>query len=149
MTDTVMPGQVITAPGTTPKGSCHSVYALSHLDEPQNGKGHDNGHRTGAISTWTTDHPKVVQQLRTFDEKLTLASMSIGRNGLLLVHATDPNSGSGGTGGGAPIDLTFSSTDAGKTWNKTTDKSARGGYFDAQTNTLYWLHGFTLKKRTF
>ncbi|MFP3562585.1 glycosyl hydrolase, partial [Paraburkholderia sp. SIMBA_049] len=76
------------------------------------------------IFTWTNDHPEAVQQLRTFDEKLTLDSMSIGRNGLLLVYATDPNSGSGGTGGGAPIDLTFSSTDAGKSWNKTTDKTA-------------------------
>ena len=153
VTDTVLPGQVVTALDTTPatpeSGSRYSLYTLSHLDKPQNGEGGDNGHRTGAISTWTNDHPEAVQQLRTFDEKLTLDSMSIGRNGLLLVYATDPNSGSGGTGGGAPIDLTFSSTDAGKSWNKSTDKTAQGGYFDAQTNTLYWLHAYTLKKRTF
>jgi hypothetical protein len=150
VTDTVLPGQVVTALDTTPEsGSRYSLYALTHLDKPQNGEGRDNGRRTGAIFTWTNDHPEAVQQLRTFDEKLTLDSMSIGRNGLLLVYATDPNSGSGGTGGGAPIDLTFSSTDAGKSWNKTTDKTAQGGYFDAQTNTLYWLHAFTLKKRTF
>lgn len=148
--EVVVPDQVITALDTNPEpGPHYSLYALSHLDKPQNGEGRDNGHRTGAISTWTNNHPEAVQQLRTFDEKLTLDSMSIGRNGLLLVYATDPNSGSGGTGGGAPIDLTFSSTDAGKTWNKTTDKTAQGGYFDAQTNTLYWLHGYTLKKRTF
>ena len=153
VTDTVLPGQVITALDTTPttpeSGSRYSVYILSRLDKSQNGEAHDNGRRTGAISTWTTDHPEAVQQLRTFDEKLTLDGMSVGRDGLLLVYATDPNSGSGGTGGGAPIDLTFSSTDAGKSWNKTIDKTAHGAYFDAQTNTLYRLHGYTLKKRTF
>lgn len=148
--DTVLPGQVVTALDTTPEsGSRYSLYTLSHLDRPENGEGRDTGHRTGAISTWTNDHPEAVQQLRTFDEKLTLDSMSIGRNGLLLVYATDPNTGSDGRGGGAPIDLTFSSTDAGKSWNQTTDKTAQGGYFDAQTNTLYWLHAYTLKKRTF
>ncbi|RQS27543.1 glycosyl hydrolase [Burkholderia sp. Bp8992] len=147
VTETVVPGQVITALDTTPGPAPHySLYALSRLDKEQNGEGRDNGHRTGAISTWTNDHPDAVRQLRTFDGKLRLDSMSVGRDGLLLVYATDPNSGDRG---GSPIDLTFSSTDAGKSWNQTTDKVAQGGYFDAQTNTLYWLHGFTLKKRIF
>ncbi len=150
VTDTVLPGQVVTALDTTPgPTSRYSLYALSRLDKPQNGEVRDNGRRTGAISTWTSDHPDSVQQLRTFDEKLRLDSLSVGRDGLLLVYATDPNTGSDGRGGGAPIDLTFSSTNAGKSWDQTTDKTAQGGYFDAQTNTLYWLHAFTLKKRTF
>lgn len=147
VTDTELPGQVVTALDTTPGPAArYSLYALSRLDKPQNGKVHDNGRRTGAISTWTNDHPESVQQLRTFDETLRLDSLSVGRDGLLLVYATDPNSGSHG---GAPIDLTFSSADAGKSWDQATDKVGQGGYFDAQTNTLYWLHAFTLKKRTF
>ncbi|RQS02567.1 glycosyl hydrolase [Burkholderia sp. Bp9002] len=149
-TETVLPAQVVTALDTTPGPAArYSLYTLSRLDRQQSGEVRDNGRRTGAISTWTSDHPESVQQLRTFDEKLRLDSLSVGRDGLLLVYATDPNSGSGGRGGGAPIDLTFSSTDAGKSWDQTTDKTAQGGYFDAQTNTLYWLHAFTLKKRTF
>ncbi|AXF22327.1 glycosyl hydrolase [Burkholderia pyrrocinia] len=150
VTDTALPGQVVTALDTTPgPASRYSLYTLSRLDKPQNGEVRDNGRRTGAISTWTSDHPESVQQLRTFDEKLRLDSLSVGRDGLLLVYATDPNTGSDGRGGGAPIDLTFSSTDSGKSWDQTTDKTAQGGYFDAQTNTLYWLHAFTLMKRTF
>ncbi|VVU47440.1 BNR repeat-containing glycosyl hydrolase [Burkholderia anthina] len=147
VTDTELPGQVVTALDTTPGPAArYSLYALSRLDKPQNGEVRDNGRRTGAISTWTNDHPESVHQLRTFDETLRLDSLSVGRGGLLLVYATDPNSGGRG---GAPIDLTFSSTDAGKSWDQATDKVAQGGYFDAQTNTLYWLHAFTLKKRTF
>lgn len=86
----------------------------------------------GGISTWTNDHPESVHQLRTFDETLRLDSLSVGRDGLLLVYATDPNSGGRG---GAPIDLTFSSTDAGKSWDQATDKVAQGGYFDAHRPT--------------
>lgn len=147
VTETELPGQVITALDTTPGPAPHySLYALSRLDKPQNGESRDNGRRVGAISMWTNDHPESVRQLRTFDETLRLDSLSVGRDGLLLVYATDPNSGSRG---GAPIDLTFTSTDGGKSWDQTADKVAQGGYFDAQTNTLYWLHGYTLKKRTF
>lgn len=147
VTETELPGQVITALDTTPGPATHySLYALSRLDKPQNGESRDNGRRVGAISMWTNDHPESVHQLRTFDETLRLDSLSVGRDGLLLVYATDPNSGSRG---GAPIDLTFTSTDGGKSWDQTADKVAQGGYFDAQTNTLYWLHGYTLKKRTF
>lgn len=147
VTETELPGQVITALDTTPGPATHySLYALSRLDKPQNGESRDNGRRVGAISMWTNDHPESVRQLRTFDETLRLDSLSVGRDGLLLVYATDPNSGSRG---GAPIDLTFTSTDGGKSWDQTADKVAQGGYFDAQTNTLYWLHGYTLKKRTF
>lgn len=74
-----------------------------------------------------------------------LDGLSAGRGGLLLVFATDPNSASGG----APIDLLYSSTDAGQSWQQASGSAAQGGYFDAQTNTLYALSPSALRKQTF
>ncbi|AXF22326.1 glycosyl hydrolase [Burkholderia pyrrocinia] len=143
--DVVLPGQVVVGLSSTPGPSNrYALYALSRLGEPRNlDNAADNGHRIGAISTWTSNGAEHVEQLHTFGDQLMLDGMSVGRGGLLLVYATNPNPN------GAPIDLTFISSDAGKTWNQSRDKATQGGYFDAKTNTLYSLVAYTLKKRQF
>lgn len=122
------------------------IYALSALgafqDFAQNSY-HDDAPRTGAISTWTAERPDDIQQMRTFDSGLTLDGMSVGKHGVLLVYATDTSRN------GAPHDLTFISTDGGGSWEEQDDGISQGGYFDPDTNTLYRLYGYTLKKRTF
>ncbi|PXX32326.1 hypothetical protein NA66_1013172 [Burkholderia pyrrocinia] len=146
--DTTLPNQVVLAIDATPvSAERYSLYTVSLLDSPQDAEStHGNNRRTGAISTWANGHPESVQQLHTFDGKLRLEDLNVGRDGVLLVHATDPNTENGG---GAPINLTFSSTDAGKTWKQAVNNPDQGGYFDPQTNTLYSLFAYTLKKRTF
>ncbi|MCC5030024.1 MULTISPECIES: WD40/YVTN/BNR-like repeat-containing protein [Burkholderia] len=143
--DAVLPGQVVVNLSSSPVTSNrYALYALSRLGEPRNvDDPADKGQRIGALSTWTNSAPQQVQQLHAFDEKLTVDSLSVGRDGLLIVYATDtsPN--------GAPVDFTFVSSDAGKTWSQTKEKAAQGGYFNAQTNTLYSLVAYTLKKRQF
>jgi hypothetical protein len=72
---------------------------------------------------------------------LRLDGLSVGRQGVLLVYATDA------TGNGAPRDLTFISKTFGKSWDELNDGLAQGGYFDPETNTQYTLIAYTLKKR--
>ncbi|HHL4082323.1 hypothetical protein [Burkholderia sola] len=62
---------------------------------------------------------------------------------MLLVYAT------GASRNGTPLDLTFVSSDAGKTRSSSREKPTQGGYFNAQTNALYSLVAYTLKKRQF
>lgn len=45
--------------------------------------------------------------------------------------------------------ITLKISDAGKTWSQHKEKATQGGYFNAQTNTLYSLVAYTLKKRRF
>ncbi|KVL48233.1 WD40/YVTN/BNR-like repeat-containing protein [Burkholderia territorii] len=140
--ETVLPGQIIVSLESPPAPARdYPLYALSRTSSESG-----QGRGTGVISTWTSEHPEHVQELHAFDSPLTLNGLSAGRNGVLLVHATDPNTANGG---GAPIDLTISSTDGGKTWRQTTDKASQGGYFDPQTNTLYSVFAYTLRKRQF
>jgi len=122
----------------------YSVYALSRLGLPRDFINHpeDNGHRTGAISTWPNQKQPAVEQKHTFDERLMLDGFSVGRRGVLLVYATDA------TGNGAPRDFTLVSRDYGKSWDETNDGITQGVYFDPATNTQYGLYGYTLKKRT-
>ncbi|MCA7966964.1 glycosyl hydrolase [Burkholderia cenocepacia] len=140
--EAVLPGQVVVSLESPPAPvRNYALYALSRTNgESGSGRG------AGVISTWTSEHPDHIQELRAFDGSLTLNGLSAGRNGVLLVHATDPNTANGG---GAPIDLTISSTDGGKTWQQTTDKASQGGYFDPETNTLYSVFAYTLRKRQF
>ncbi|KWA34691.1 WD40/YVTN/BNR-like repeat-containing protein [Burkholderia territorii] len=140
--ETVLPGQIIVSLESPPAPARdYALYALSRTSSESG-----QGRGTGVISTWTSEHPEHVQELHAFDSPLTLNGLSAGRNGVLLVHATDPNTANGG---GAPIDLTISSTDGGKTWRQSTDKASQGGYFDPQTNTLYSVFAYTLRKRQF
>jgi hypothetical protein len=69
--------------------------------------------------------------------------LSVGKNGVLLVFATDA------TREGAPHDFTFYSRDFGRSWNEIDDGVGQGGWFDSQTNTQYALYAYTLKKRSF
>ncbi|WP_245616496.1 RuvC family protein [Paraburkholderia acidipaludis] len=64
-----------------------------------------------------------------------------GVRGVVMVYATDAS------GDGAPRDYTLYSTDAGKSWSESDDGTMMGGYFDPDTNTLYSLFAYTLKKR--
>ncbi len=143
--DAVLPEQVIVSLSSSPTASDHyALYALSRLGEPRNfDNPADKGKRVGVISTWTNGAPEQVRQLHSFDDTLTLDSLSVGRDGLLLVYATDASRN------GTPLDLTFVSSDGGKTWNSSREKTTQGGYFNAQTNTLYSLVAYTLKKRQF
>ncbi|MFM0157489.1 glycosyl hydrolase [Paraburkholderia sediminicola] len=141
--DVVLPNQTVVDLQSSPETTGgYSAYALSRLGAPRNWDDpSDKGHRTGALSTWENRQRPTVQQLHTFDERLTLDGLSAGKQGLLLVYATDA------TGDGAPADLTFISTDAGKSWKELDDGAAQGGYFDPDTNTQYALFAYTLKKR--
>ncbi|RQH08644.1 glycosyl hydrolase [Paraburkholderia dinghuensis] len=141
--DVVLPHQTVvdlqSSPDTTGR---YSLYALSRLGAPRNWDDpNDKGHRTGALSAWTGELRTSVQQLHTFDDHLMFDGLSVGKEGVLLVYATDAS------GDGAPRDLTFLSKDSGKSWKELNDGAAQGGYFDPETNTQYALFAYTLKKR--
>lgn len=142
--DAVLPNQVVVDLQSSPQATQggYAMYALSRLGLPRNiDDGKDNGRRTGALSTWqNVQHPSV-QQLHSFDDRLMLDGLSVGKDGVVLVYATDAS------GDGAPHDLTFLSKDAGKSWHELNDGPAQGGYFDPETNTQYALFAYTLKKR--
>lgn len=144
--DAVLPDQVVVQLGSSdePLATTYSIYALSQLGAPRNWDDpSDNGHRTGVISTWTNDAPPKVEQLHTFDQRYKLDGLSVGRNGVLLVYATDVSRQ------GAPHDNTFYSRDFGRSWSDIDDGIGQGGWFDRQTNTQYALYAYTLKKRQF
>jgi len=143
--DVVLPGQVVVDLQSSPQtAQRHSLYALSRLGTPRNiDDVSDNGHRTGALSTWEGVRQPSVKQVHTFDERLMLDGLSVGKDGVLLVYATDAS------GDGAPRDLTFLSKNFGKSWEELDDGFAQGGYFDPETNTQYALFAYTLKKRRF
>ncbi|MCA8019581.1 WD40/YVTN/BNR-like repeat-containing protein [Burkholderia metallica] len=140
--EAVLPGQVVVGLESPPAPARdYTLYALSRASGESGGS-----HGAGVISAWTSEHPDHIRELHTFERHLTLNGLSAGRNGVVLVHATDPNTANGG---GSPIDLTISSTDGGKTWQQTTDKASQGGYFDPESNTLYSVFAYTLRKRQF
>ena len=141
--DVVLPDQIVVdlqSPTQTTGG--YAVYALSKAGPPRDYDNvADNGHRTGMLSEWeSVEHP-VVMPRHTFDKHLRLDGLSVGRQGVLLVYATDA------TGNGAPRDLTFISKTYGKSWEELNDGYAQGGYFDPDTNTQYALFAYTLRKR--
>lgn len=144
--DVVLPDQVVVQLGSTdePSGHTYSVYALSRLGPPRNPPDlNDKGYRTGALSTWASYAQPKVEQLHTFDPRYKLDGLSIGKKGVLLVHATDASRE------GAPRDITFYSRDFGRSWNDVDDGSGQGGWFDSQSNIQYALYAYTLKKRQF
>ncbi|HVW52920.1 MAG TPA: glycosyl hydrolase [Trinickia sp.] len=143
--DVVLPDQVVVDLQSSPQTAQRfSLYALSRLGKPRNiDDVSDNGRRTGALSTWeSVQHPSV-KQVHTFDDRLILDGLSVGKDGVLLVYATDAS------GDGAPRDLTFLSKNFGKSWDELDDGYAQGGYFDPETNTQYALFAYRLKKRRF
>ena len=98
------------------------------------------------LSTWANTRPDQVRQVTTFDRKLILSGLDVGRDGLLLVYATDP----GQAIDDPPIPLMISSTDAGKTWKQNIDASVyHTRYFNQDTNTLYSLLDERLRKLSF
>lgn len=142
--DVKLPAQVVVSLQSepVPPDYGYSVFALSRLGPPRdwNDLG-DNGHRSGALSTWGNRANQTLKQLHTFEARLTLDGLSVGKRGVLLVYATDAS------GDGAPRDITLASKDYGKSWNETDDGITQGVYFDAATNTQYGLYAYTLKKR--
>ncbi|TCK35149.1 hypothetical protein B0G84_7115 [Paraburkholderia sp. BL8N3] len=144
--DLVLPEQTVVALGSTdePAGHTYSLYALSRSGPPRNyDDPNDKGRRIGAISTWASYQKPTVRQMHTFDERFTLGGLSVGKQGVLLVFATDA------ARDGAPHDMTFFSRDFGKSWKELDDGIGQGGWFDSQTNTQYALYAYTLKKRSF
>jgi hypothetical protein len=145
--DAVLPDQVIVQLGSGGGGapeSAYSLYALSRLGAPRDWDAkEDNGHRTGAISTWMSHGQPKIAQLHTFDQRYQLDGLSVGTKGVLLVYATDTSRE------GAPHDITFYSRDSGRLWSDIDDGIGQGGWFDQQTNTQYALYAYTLKKRQF
>jgi len=143
--DVVLPNQTVVDLQSTPSATpAYSLYVLSRLGKPRNwDEPSDNGRRTGAISVWESVQRPNVKQLHTFDERLLLDGLSVGKQGVLLAYATDVS------GDGAPRDPTFLSKDFGKSWDVLNDGYAQGGYFDPDTNTQYALFAYTLKKRRF
>lgn len=144
--DAVLPDQVVVQLGANDelRANAYSIYALSQLGAPRDWDDtRDNGHRTGAISTWASRSQPRVDQLHTFDERYKLDGLSVGKHGVLLVYATDA------TRRGAPHDFTFYSRDFGRSWSDIDDGIGQGAWFDAQTNTQYALYAYTLKKRQF
>lgn len=144
--DVVLPNQIVVDLQSSPQTTGgYSLYALSKLGPPRDiDNVADNGRRTGALSTWGSVRHASVQQLQhTFDERLLFDGLSVGKDGVLLVYATDAS------GDGAPRDLTFLSKNFGKSWEELNDGAAQGGYFDPETNTQYALFAYTLKKRQF
>ncbi|CAE6819991.1 hypothetical protein R20943_06114 [Paraburkholderia aspalathi] len=141
--DVVLPNQTVVDLQSSPETTGgYSLYALSRLGTPRNlDDPSDKGRRIGALSTWGNGQRLNVQQLHTFDNRLMLDGLSAGKQGVLLVYATDAS------GDGAPLDLTFISKDFGKSWDDLNDGAAQGGYFDPDTNTQYALFAYTLKKR--
>ncbi|MCA8254043.1 glycosyl hydrolase [Burkholderia sp. AU31624] len=146
--DAVLPNQTVTRLASTPAtAGGYALYALSLLDsESGNDATPDHTHRTGVLSTWTNTRPEHVRQLTTFDKKLIQRDLDVGRDGLLLVYATDPQQAIDDP----PVPLMFSSTDAGMTWKQHDDRIAyQGRYFDPDSNTLYSLLDKRLKKLSF
>ena len=144
--DVVLPNQIVVDLQSSPQTTGgYSLYAWSKLGPPRDiDNVADNGRRTGALSTWGSVRHASVQQLQhTFDERLLFDGPSVGKDGVLLVYATDAS------GDGAPRDLTFLSKNFGKSWEELNDGAAQGGYFDPETNTQYALFAYTLKKRQF
>ncbi|HVW52925.1 MAG TPA: glycosyl hydrolase [Trinickia sp.] len=144
--DVVLPNQMVVDLQSSPLTTGgYSLYALSKLGPPRDiDNVADNGRRTGALSTWGSVRHASVQHLQhTFDERLMFDGLSVGKDGVLLVYATDAS------GDGAPRDLTFLSKNFGKSWEELEDGAAQGGYFDPETNTQYALFAYTLKKRRF
>lgn len=142
--DAVLPNQIVVDLQSSPQTTGgYSLYALSKLGPPQNfDDGRDNGRRTGALSVWESAPRSTVRQLHTFDKRLMLdGGLSVGKQGVLLVYATDAS------GSGAPRDLTFISKNFGESWGELDDGAAQGGYFDPETNTQFALFAYTLKKR--
>lgn len=138
--------QAIVALRSAPNDSgVERIYALSALGSLRDlvNNPRDDARRTGAISAWTAAQPSEVQQLHTFDSRFSFNGLSVGKHGAVLVYATDAGRN------GAPHNFTFSSTDSGKSWDEQDDGISQGGYFDPDTNTLYRLYGYTLKKHTF
>jgi hypothetical protein len=144
--DVVLPNQVVRklASVDEPPGYTYSVYALSRLGPLRNYEDrNDNGKRTGAISTWASYKTPTVEQLHTFAERYGVQGLGVGKNGVVLVYATDSGHA------GAPHSITFYSQDHGKSWKHIDDGMPQGGWFDSQTNTQYALYAYTLKKRQF
>jgi hypothetical protein len=144
-TDVTLPGQTVVSLQSEHRPSgVYSLYALSRLGLPRDWNDpNDNGKRTGAISEWGSYQQPVVTQLHTFDQRYTPDGLSVGRRGVLLVHATDA------TRDGAPHDMTFFSRNYGKSWDRIDDGVGQGGWFDPETNTQFALYAYTLKKRAF
>ncbi|MDN7778700.1 MULTISPECIES: WD40/YVTN/BNR-like repeat-containing protein [Burkholderia cepacia complex] len=146
--DTVLPNQTVTrlvsAPATA---GGYALYTLSLLDhESGDDTAPDRARRTGVLSTWANTRPERVRQVTTFDRKLILSGLDVGRDGLLLVYATDP----GHAIDDPPIPLMISSTDAGKTWKQNVDGIVyHNRYFNQDTNTLYSLLDERLRKLSF
>ncbi|MDN7521615.1 hypothetical protein [Burkholderia orbicola] len=125
----------------------YALYTLSLLDhESGDDTAPDRARRTGVLSTWANTRPERVRQVTTFDRKLILSGLDVGRDGLLLVYATDP----GHAIDDPPIPLMISSTDAGKTWKQNVDGIVyHNRYFNQDTNTLYSLLDERLRKLSF
>ncbi|ABI88245.1 glycosyl hydrolase [Burkholderia ambifaria] len=144
----VLPNQTVIRLASTPATtSGYALYALSLLDD-EGGKdtAPDRARRAGVLSTWTDTQPARVRQVMTFDMKLIVSGLDVGRDGLLLVYATDP----GQAIDDPPIPLMMSSTDAGRTWKQNADGIVyHNRYFDQDTNTLYSLLDERLKKLSF
>jgi len=145
--DMVLPQQTVADLQTDDiaTGQGYKVYALTRLGPPRDyNDSTDKGHRTGALSSWSADHHQATAtQLQTFNARLTLNGLSVGRQGVMLVYTTDASDK------GIPHDLTLLSKDAGKSWDELNDGMAQGGYFDPETNTQYGLYAYSLKKRIF
>lgn len=147
--DMKLPNQIVVSlqSENVPPERAYAIYALSRVGPPRDWDDpSDNGHRTGAISTWVNKranaHNAQAEERHRFDARITLEGLSVGNRGVLLVYATDA------TGDGAPRDITFASKDYGKSWQQSDDGITQGVYFDAATNTQYGLYAYTLKKRT-
>jgi hypothetical protein len=143
--DTVLPGQVVVSLQAEPRETGrYSLYALSRLGLPRNwDDSNDKGKRTGAVSEWGSYRQPSVTQLHTFDQRYSLDGLSVGKQGIVLVYATDA------TRDGAPHDMTFFSRDYAKSWSEIDDGVGQGGWFDPDTNAQYSLYAYTLKKRVF
>ncbi|WP_082722001.1 WD40/YVTN/BNR-like repeat-containing protein [Burkholderia sp. RF2-non_BP3] len=146
--DTVLPNQTVIRLASTPATTGgYALYALSLLDDESGGDTDpDRARRPGVLSTWADTHPERVRQVTTFDRKLILSDLDVGRDGLLLVYATDPRQAIDDP----PVPLLVSSTDAGRTWKQKVDEIVDNSrYFDQDTNTLYSLLDERLEKLSF
>lgn len=143
--EAVLPDQTVVDLKSAPTPTQdYALYALSRSGPPSYlSKAGDGTRRAGTISTWRPAHPDAVTALRTFDDRFTVDSLAVGKQGVLIVYATDAS------GSGAPRDFTLSSTDNGKSWDQSDDGMLQGGYFDPDTNTQYALEAYTLRKRGF
>jgi hypothetical protein len=141
--EVVLPGQTIVRLDSAPDGAgAYAIYALSHAGVPDDqNPGLVIPKELGLISAWTSGEPATLRQLRTFEPRFHLDSLTVGVRGVVMVYATDAS------GDGAPRDYTLYSIDAGKSWTQSDDGMMMGGYFDPDTSTLYSLFAYTLKKR--